>query len=131
MRESGCVSISPKRSKSTLGQGNNSSPPSCAPAAAGESAEAPDNCDLTNCFTSSAVIRPLRPEPCTLYKSTPSSRAKARTDGEACGKLVAGTSVEAKASVGETLLGGSEAILPASELIVLLSAVLGADSAAE
>jgi hypothetical protein len=33
--------------------------------------------------TSSTVMRPLRPVPCTVERSTPSSRARRRTDGDA------------------------------------------------
>ncbi len=35
--------------------------------------------------TSSSVMRPFGPLPCTAVSSTPSSRANLRTDGEACG----------------------------------------------
>ncbi len=56
-------------------------PPVCA---------APLMTDWVNSWMSSAVMRPLRPEPLTSAKGTPSSRANLRTEGEAWGRPTAG-----------------------------------------
>ena len=77
MRPSGLTSTAPNFEKSTSGIFGRAAPP--APAAPPLLSVC-----LTQPFTSSAVIRPLRPEPFTRPRSTPSSRAKRRTDGLAC-----------------------------------------------
>src|SRR5690606_339417 len=53
--------------------------------------------------TSSWVILCFSPVPFTCARSTPSSRANLRTEGEAWGKLRLGIMVDAKEAVGETL----------------------------
>ena len=74
MRDNGSVSMRPYFAKSTLGTAGSAlaaPPPPCM-------------ISLTNALTSSAVTRPLAPEPRTRPRSTPSSRASLRTDGPAC-----------------------------------------------
>src|SRR6185369_13279897 len=86
MRDSGLTSTSPNLAKSTFGQGSRSStpPPVTPPAAAATGPEmAPDITPLTYLLRSSLTMRPFGPLAGTLDRSTPSSRAKARTDGEA------------------------------------------------
>ena len=73
-RFSGFVSISPNLAKSTLGTEGSEAPPPAPP---------PCITDLTNCLTSSWLMRPFTPVPLTRPRSTPSSRANLRTDGEA------------------------------------------------
>jgi hypothetical protein len=85
MRDSATRSISPNFSKSSFGQAGSSRPPSdVGPAAAFEgsfagAAVAPDAAASTSAFR----IRPLRPVPWTVPRSTPSSRASRRTPGPA------------------------------------------------
>ena len=74
-------STGPNFEKSTFGIGGMPMPPDGAAAAAGAGALV----DLKKPVTSSRRMRPLRPEPLTFERSTPSSRANLRTDGEACG----------------------------------------------
>ena len=83
MRLKGCTSISPNLLKSTFGHGNKSKPPpNEAPAVA--AGTLPDCIKpFTNDLMSSLVTRPLEPEPLTLTKSTPNSRANLRVDGPA------------------------------------------------
>src|SRR5690606_29536008 len=80
IRASGFFSIGPKRAKSTFGQGI-----SPRPAPSVDALDGFDTTDLTKASTSSRVIRCFGPEPVTRARLTPSSRAKWRTDGEACG----------------------------------------------
>ena len=92
MRDMSLRSTGPNLVKSTFGQGSRpkASPP---PAPAGALADwacvraLPAITDWVNPCTSSSVMRPLSPLPLTSASGTPSSRAKLRTDGEACGKL--------------------------------------------
>ena len=103
------MSTGPNLAKSTAGQGNRFStpppetPPEAAPAAAG--ARAPDITCLTKPCTSSLRIRPLGPEPlASRVRSTPSSRAKRRTEGLAC--TLAKLDAAASAATGMDLTGG-------------------------
>ena len=76
IRDSGTTSTSPYLEKSIDGHGSSSrplSPPEGAAAGAGGPS--------LNARTSSPVIRPLRPEPVTCARSTPSSRASRRVPG--------------------------------------------------
>ena len=81
MRDSGLVSTGPNLAKSTFGHGGRFRP-SAAPAAPRRGCA--QRAALTNACTSSLVMRPLGPVPFTCARSTPSSRAKRRTDGLAC-----------------------------------------------
>src|SRR6266403_947728 len=87
IRESGLASTGPNLAKSTCGHGNR---PSAAPPAdeVGAKLEAAALIAfLTYFWTSSRRTRFLGPLPFTRERSTPSSRANARTDGEACAFL--------------------------------------------
>src|SRR5260221_3254474 len=83
MRDRGFASTGPNFAKSTCGHSGRSrkSPPRAATATAG----APLITPFTNSWTSACVMRPFGPEPLTLARSTPSSRANLRTEGLACG----------------------------------------------
>src|SRR5579863_1901062 len=84
MRDSGFGSIGPNFEKSTFGHGSRfSSPPPAGAAAATGAARWPVITPFTKPVTSSFVMRPFGPEPCTRATSTPSSRANLRTDGDA------------------------------------------------
>ncbi len=74
MRLSGTDSTSPHWLKSMAGSGARPAP---------EALVEPCITALTKACTSSCVTRPLRPLPLTRARSTPSSRAKRRTDGVA------------------------------------------------
>ena len=82
MRDSGTTSTSPYLEKSIDGHGSSSSPLSPPPdgAAAGAASAGLPPPSL-NARTSSPVMRPLRPEPVTCARSTPSSRARRRVPG--------------------------------------------------
>ena len=60
----------------------------------------PERALRVNAVTSSLRIRPLGPEPVTSPRSTPSSRAKRRTDGLACTRLPRTTSADGSAGGG-------------------------------
>src|SRR6478672_5846916 len=81
MRESGWVSVGPNLLKSSDGHGSRfmPAPPPAAGLAAGPAAKALFTKPCTSCW----VTRPFGPEPLTWFRSTPSSRANLRTDGEA------------------------------------------------
>ena len=64
---------------------------------AGRAGRAPRSACLTKLCTSSWRMRPFGPVPATRARSTPSSRAKRRTDGEACAALNASPSIGAAA----------------------------------
>src|SRR5471030_1774931 len=88
MRDSGSSSVGPNLLKSTDGHGSTLMPPPDAPAgAAVGAAVAPLITPLTKFCTSTWVMRPFGPVPGTLPRSTPSSRANLRIDGEACASL--------------------------------------------
>src|ERR1700733_13956663 len=81
MRVSGLVSTVPKAAKSTTGTLGSPRPP-CTPGAGAR--PPPLRAFLTKPLTSSSVMRDLKPVPVTRDRSTPSSRAKRRTEGLAC-----------------------------------------------
>src|SRR5471032_1290333 len=88
MRDSGSSSVGPNLLKSITGHGSTLMPPPDAPAgAAVGAAVAPLITPLTKFCTSTWVMRPFGPVPGTLPRSTPSSRANLRIDGEACASL--------------------------------------------
>src|SRR5471030_1464542 len=88
MRDSGSSSVGPNLLKSTDGHGSTLMPPPDAPAgAAVGAAVAPLITPLTKFCTSTWVMRPFGPVPGTLPRSTPSSRANLRIDGDACASL--------------------------------------------
>src|SRR5450830_1873149 len=98
MRDSGFDSTGPNLAKSTCGHSGRSKtkqPAGGAGAGGGAWVITP----LTNACTSSWVMRPLGPDPCTLDRSAPSSRANLRTEGLACG-LNAGTSTTGSSGTG-------------------------------
>src|SRR5690606_9694285 len=96
----GLASIGPNLVKSIFGHGNRpSAAPSAPPAAATGAAKA---C-FTKARTSSAVMRSLGPEPLTLLRFTPNSRANLRTEGEACGNWPGFRPGSSNAAVGEGL----------------------------
>ena len=103
MRVSGRRSIGPKAAKSTLGTAGSAASPGRAGAVS--------SC-LTYAFTSSAVIRPLRPVPVMRARSTPSSRAKRRTDGPACAREKPGSSMMGRAAAA--CVAGTRASLSAA-----------------
>src|SRR5450631_384533 len=109
IRDSGFASIGPNLAKSICGHGSR---PSAAPvdvAGAAEAAAAP----LMTCFTyfctSSCRTRPFGPLAVTRDKSTPSSRASARTEGEACAFLKLSLSMRGAATAGVLGAGVSAA----------------------
>jgi hypothetical protein len=102
MRPISLRSMGPNLAKSTLGHGiRPSSEPPPPPPVAGAGAlafwaavcTAPAMTDWVKDCTSSTVMRPLGPLPCTSASGTPSSRANLRTEGEACGRPSAGVAV--------------------------------------
>src|ERR1700694_5141597 len=114
IRDSGFTSMGPNLAKSTFGHGNRPSaaPPADHAAAQVEPADAPLITSLTNFCTSSRSTRSLGPLPFTRDRSTPSSRASARTDGEAWAflKLALATGGAAPAgALGAFLFGGEDA----------------------
>ena len=70
------------------------------PSPAGAPMTGPERALRVNAVTSSLRIRPLGPEPVTSPRSTPSSRAKRRTDGLACTRLPRTTSADGSAGGG-------------------------------
>ncbi len=96
MRGSGFTSTGPNFAKSTFGQGGRSrtAPRIDAPPAGADIA-----CFTKPC-TSPCRMRPFGPEPGTRERSTPSSRANFRTEGEACAFLNASLSICAGAGAG-------------------------------
>ncbi len=102
MRDSGRTSIGPNFAKSTDGQGSRLSapPPPMPPAAAPADGPMPLMTVLTKFCTSSCRMRPFGPAPVTRARSTPSSRANLRTDGDACAALKAPLSTGAAAAAG-------------------------------
>src|SRR5689334_2987248 len=91
IRERGLVSIGPNLEKSITGIANTLKPAPPAGAFAGCA-----NALFTNACTSSFRMRDLGPEPLTLPSSTPSSRAKRRTEGLACACAKAASSTGAR-----------------------------------
>src|SRR5438874_5741274 len=89
IRDSGFASTGPNLAKSTCGHGNRPSAalPADDVAVEREAAAAPSIASLTYFWTSSRRTRFLGPLPFTRERSTPSSRANARTEGEACAFL--------------------------------------------
>ena len=88
MRDSGFVSTGPNFAKSTCGHGSRlSAPPPLMPPPARAAGRAPLIACFTKSCTSSCRMRPFGPVPLTCARSTPSSRAKLRTDGDACARL--------------------------------------------
>ena len=84
IRERSTRSISPNFEKSIDGHGGRFRPGPAPPAGAGRRPRRRRRSDgprSTNAWTSSLVIRPLRPLPLTWCRSTPSSRATRRTAG--------------------------------------------------
>src|ERR1700682_348086 len=113
IRDSGFTSMGPNLAKSTFGHGNRPSaaPPADDAAAPVDAADAPLITSFTNFCTSSLSTRSLGPLPFTRDRSTPSSRASARTDGEAWAflKLSRSTGAAAPAgSLGAFLSGGED-----------------------
>ena len=98
MRDSGFSSTGPNLAKSTCGHSGRlkGRPPA---GGAGARAGAWVITPLTKACTSSWVMRPLGPDPRTLARSAPSSRANLRTEGLACG-LNAGTSATGSSGTG-------------------------------
>src|SRR5690606_21263901 len=82
IRDSGRSSISPNLAKSTSRTLGRPAP-----------GTAPRTASFTNAFTSSARIRPFTPVPRTRPRSTPSSRASLRTEGLACARANAVSSI--------------------------------------
>ena len=70
------------------------------PFPAGAPMTGPERALRVNAVTSSLRIRPFGPEPVTSPRSTPSSRAKRRTDGLACTRLPRTTSADGSAGGG-------------------------------
>src|SRR5256885_10729724 len=99
MRDRSLRSTGPNLAKSTLGQGSRSrpapppEPPLGAVAAWALVCTVPAMTDLVKAWMSSAVMRPLLPEPLTSSSGTPSSRANLRTEGDAWGSLPVGATV--------------------------------------
>ncbi|MNT76617.1 hypothetical protein D3C72_2156480 [compost metagenome] len=97
MRDKSLRSTAPNLLKSTFGHGSRSmptpEPPAGALAAWALVCTAPVITCLVKFCTSSAVMRPLLPEPLTSSSGTPSSRANLRTDGDAYGRLPVGATV--------------------------------------
>src|SRR5260370_721455 len=109
MRDSARISIDPNLAKSTCGQSGRSR---LKPPRATGPAGAPRMKPFTNSWTSVWVMRPFGPDPFTLARSTPSSRANLRTEGLACG--VEPAPAAASQSTGPGLLsGGTRAEGPA------------------
>src|ERR1700682_5814034 len=112
IRDSGFTSMGPNLAKSTFGHGNRPSaaPPVDDAAAPVEAADAPLITSLTYFCTSSRRTRSLGPLPFTRDRSTPSSRARARTDGEAWAflKLSLATGGAAPAGTLGAFLSGGE-----------------------
>src|ERR1700687_3262046 len=102
IRDSGFASIGPNLAKSTCGHGNRPSaaPPADDAAAPADASDAPLITSLTYFCTSSRRTRSLGPLPFTRDRSTPSSRASARTDGEAWAFLKLSLSTGGVAPVG-------------------------------
>src|SRR4249920_1490395 len=111
IRDSGLLSIAPNLLKSTLGQGSKPSASPLPVVAAAGPAVAPLITPLPNFWTSSWRIRSFGPVPFTRDRSTPSSRANARTEGEACALLKLAESTGAGAgSAADTGAGVSAAV---------------------
>ena len=110
MRDSGFASTGPNFAKSTVGHGSRLSepPPLMPPPAAPAAAPPPLIACFTKPCTSSCWMRPLGPVPFTRARSTPSSRANLRTDGDACAALKASPSTGAAvlAAGGAGTVGG-------------------------
>src|SRR6202171_6470607 len=115
IRDSGFTSMGPNLAKSTFGHGNRPSaaPPADDAAAPVEAADAPLITSFTYFCTSSRRTRSLGPLPFTRDRSTPSSRASARTDGEACAFLKLSLSmrgVAAADALGAFFSGAEDAV---------------------
>ena len=105
IRDSGFASTGPNFAKSTFGHGSRlSEPPPVTPAPGAAGAPPPAITPLTNCCTSSCRMRPFGPVPVTRARSTPSSRANLRTDGDACAAVNAAASAGAAAGALRRLL---------------------------
>ena len=130
--ESGRSSVGPKREKSMGGTAD------ADPLPAGALMTGPERTLRVNAVTSSLRIRPFGPEPVTSPRSTPSSRAKRRTDGLACTRrLPRTTSADGSAggglgSAGAAGSGGVGAGGSAGEVVAMVArvAVSGAGAAA-
>src|SRR3990167_85855 len=86
--------------------------------------------DLVKPCTSSSVMRPLGPLPCTSSSGTPSSRANLRTEGEACGRPSAGVPVGAGAAATLTAAAGTATAAAAAGAAAGAAAAKGAGAAA-
>src|SRR5215467_9776359 len=109
------------------------SPPAAgAAAAAAPGRAAPAITPLTKPCTSSCVMRPLGPLPFTSSRGTPSSRAKRRTDGDACGNCPFGAagSCGGNAAVGDVRGAAAAVAAPATGEGDGAGAVAGAEAAA-
>ncbi len=92
MRPSGLTSTGPKAAKSTSGTRGSAAP-------ADSARGGPASAFFTKALTSSSLMRPLSPLPVTRARSTPSSRAKRRTDGLACAPRMSGSAAPAAGAV--------------------------------
>src|SRR5471032_304638 len=127
MRDSGSSSVGPNLLKSTDGHGSTLMPPPDAPAgAAVGAAVAPLITPLTKFCTSTWVMRPFGPVPGTLPRSTPSSRANLRIDGEACASLPVTTE---PADTGAAAAGAAAAAATGADATAAGAAAAGAAAA--
>ena len=92
MRVSGWVSTGPNCAKSTAGAAGSAE----AARRGGGCGSSAGECALDEALMSSWVMRPLKPWPATRARSTPSSRAKRRTEGPACAREKPGSSIGAR-----------------------------------
>src|SRR5690606_9283498 len=117
MRDRSLRSTGPNLAKSTLGHGSRSrpapEPPAGALAAWAWVCAAPLMTAWVNFWTSSCVMRPLRPEPLTSSSGTPSSRANLRTDGEAWGSAPLGALVGSCGAAAAGVAAGALAVAAA------------------
>src|SRR5450830_1310275 len=115
MRDRGCSSVGPNLLKSSDGHGSSSRPMPWPPAAgaAAFGAAVSAMMPLTKFCTSSWVMRPLGPLPPTRPRSTPSSRANLRIEGEAkaldASTCAAAGAAEAGAGAGAAAAAGAGA----------------------
>ena len=99
IRDNGSVLTGPYCAKSTAGTAGKAVVPGAAVAAAAVVADGvPESDALTKLLMSSWVMRLLKPCPLTRARSTPSSRAKARTEGLACARENPGSSMAARSA---------------------------------
>ena len=121
IRDSGLDSTGPNLAKSTCGHGSRLSP--VPPPAAAARGAPPCIVAFTNAATSAREIRPLRSLPLSCARSTPSSRANARTPGLACGTL-SGSTCELSNGTG------GDAVAVAVALVAAVAAAIAAAGAA-